>query len=143
LAGVLCSPLLAGEPEPGSCDGAVGVWEYKEPVRGRAIIAKLGDKYTIVYFLLAGPQEGPPTGQPTEAQKAAALDALSAGASEFSCQGSGGKLQWKGHTLYTAKPEDAGPTWTLDMELDGDTARWWFLGPDGSRGPMGEARRVR
>ena len=141
----ICPSLFAGPPTPGSCDALLGVWEYKEPARGRAIITKLGDKYTMVYFQLTGRQmgpAGPATGAPTEAEKAAAYDALSGGASEYGCEGSGGKLRWKGRTLYSAKPE-TGPAWTLDMELAGDDARWWFLGSDGTRGPMGEARRVK
>lgn len=143
LALLACPPLLAAPPTAGSCAGMLGVWEYKEPTQGRAIITKLGDKYTIVFFQLNGRQMGPVTGASTEAQKAAALDALSAGASEYTCEGSGGKLRLKGRTIYSAKPDPAGPAWTLDMELTGDDARWWFLGSDGARAPMAEARRVK
>lgn len=145
LAVFVCpAPSAAAEPTPGSCDDAVGVWDYKEPVQGRSIIAKVGERYTFVYFALTERQAGPTTGERTQAQKAAALDGLAAGAAEYRCEGSGGRLRWEGRSLYAAHPDPGGdPTWTLEMELDGDDARWWFLGPQGERGQMLAARRVR
>jgi hypothetical protein len=142
LAGLLCPVAAGAEAATGNCDAVLGVWEYKAPRRGRAIIAKLGNKYTFVFFQTTG-EEPPATTPSTDAEQAAVYETPYGGASEYTCEGTGGKLHWKGRTLYSAKPAEVGETWVLDMELDGDVARWWFLDEKGKRGPMGEARHLR
>jgi len=144
LAFLACPLVQASEPAPGSCEGMVGVWDYAEPSgQGRSVLTRLGDNYTFAYFLTTSTQKGPAANPSTEAAKAAAYDALGAGAWEFTCEGSGGKLRWKGRILYSAKPADVGTTPMLDMEVNGDSARWWFIGADGKRGTMGAAKRAR
>jgi hypothetical protein len=142
LAFGLCVSAFAPQATAGNCDGMVGVWEYKEPARGRVIVAKAAEKYTFVYFRLQEPREGSPDAAQTDAWKVAAYDELSGGAAEYSCAGSGSTLELTGRTLYSAKPADPGPTWRGELQVEGNDARWWFLKSDGSRGPVNEASRV-
>jgi hypothetical protein len=120
----------------GGCDTLVGAWEYVEPSSpGRAIIARTGAKYLLVY--VAAPQQ-PTASTPT------ASSIENAGAVEFSCEGNGGKYRWT-RMLWTYElvPAADGGMDTLDMEVQGDNARWWFLDAEGKRGPMGAAKRMK
>jgi hypothetical protein len=142
LASLACPAVQAGTTT-GTCEATVGAWEYVAPTRGRSIVSHLGDKYTFVWFLMHGTPAASTSDPTTEAQKAAVYDNIGAGAAEFTCEGTGGKLRWKIRNLYNANPSAVGGTWTLDMELEGETARWWPVGSDGARGPMGTATRVK
>ena len=125
-----------------SCEATVGVWDYDAPNRGRSIVSRLGDRFTFVWFLTRGPLA--PASDPTTAsEKAALYDQLGAGAAEFTCEEAGGRLRWKVTNLYGAAPSSVGASWSLDMELEDATARWWPLDADGRRGTMGSATRAR
>ena len=141
VASLACPAVQAGTTS-GTCESTVGVWEYVAPTRGRSIVSRLGDRYTFVWFLTRGPASS--TADPTsEGEKAAAFDNLAGGAAEFTCEGAGGKLRWRIRNLYSASPSAVGGAWALDMELEGDTARWWPLDADGKRGPMASATRAK
>ena len=134
--------VSANEAEPGSCEAVVGAWEYAEPSgKGRSVITAVGDKYTFAYIVNTGSDssEGPATAE----EKAARFDAFQAGANEYTCEERDGKLWWEMKTLYHSDPSQVGSTLKLEMEVDGDDVRWWFLNADGERGPMGAAKRVR
>ncbi len=103
-------------------------------------MVRLGDRHAIVFVQPARAQEG--RAPSIDAEKAAAYDGLAAGAWEFTCEGSGGKLRWTGKVLYSANPADVGTSPTIDMEMTGDNARWWFIDAEGKRGGDMEAARI-
>ena len=130
--------------QPAGCDSLVGVWEYVQPSRpGRGVIAKLGDKYT--FAAVQTPQNTAVAGRgaSTDAEKAAAYSASAAGVWEYSCEGSNGKYRWKMRALYSLRPEEVGSERTLEMEVQGDAAKWWFLDADGKRGNPGAAKHLK
>lgn len=119
------------------CDSLVGVWDYVEPSPpGRAILARLGTKYTFVYFQTAKPAAVPQSGPP-------AAGNFFAGVYEYTCEGTNGKYQWKMRALHSLEREDVGREQTLDMEAQGDTLKWWFIGADGKRTSPGAAKRAK
>lgn len=130
--------------QPVGCGSLIGVWEYVEPSpAGRAVIAKLGNKYT--FAAVQTPQNAAVARRApsTDAEKAAAYSASVAGAWEYSCEGSNGKYRWKMRALYSLRPEEVGSERTLEMEVQGDTAKWWFLEADGKRGNPGAAKHLK
>lgn len=141
LAVAVCPAVSASEAEPAGCDAVVGAWEYEPSGTGRAVTTAVGDKYTFAYILNTGgdSDEGPATAE----QKAARCDAFEAGATEYTCEARDGKLWAEMKTLYHSDPSQVGSTLKLEMEVDGDEMRWWFLNADGERGAMGAAKRVR
>jgi len=145
LAALLCpSGAQAAESKAGGCDDLLGVWEYLDPnPPGRAVIAKQGTKYVGVFISTRKEPQAPRTEPTSDAEKAAAYSITSAAAWEYSCDGSGGKFRTKNRTLYSLRPHEVGSEWTIELEMQGDNAKWWFLGPDGSRGPMIAGRRLR
>ena len=117
------------------CDTFAGVWDYTEPSPpGRAVIAKLGNKYTLAFFQTVKPAASAPSGS---------VATFTAGVSEYTCEGSEGKYRWKMRTLHSVRPEDVGVETALEMELQGESAKWWFIGADGKRGNPGAAKRVK
>ena len=145
LAALTCpGGTQAADSKSSSCDDLVGVWEYLEPTPpGRAVIAKLGTKYVGAFI---STRKGPVSVHSeltTDAEKAAAYSATSAAAWEYTCEGSGGRLRMKNHTLFSLKPNEVGSEATVELELQGDSAKWWFLGPDGKRGTINAGRRLR
>ena len=46
------------------------------------------------------------------------------------------------HRLFSTNPNRVGQEFTYEYEFEGDLQKYWILQPDGSRGPMGMARRV-
>ena len=143
--GCASSPILwAADTAGAGCDSLTGVWEYVAPSPpGRAVIAKLGKSYTFA-FIQTPRSSGVASAAPaTESEKAAAYSAAGAAASEYSCEGSNGKYRWQIRVLYSLRPEEVGSTSTLEMEVTGDTATWWFLDSAGKRGAPGSARHVK
>jgi hypothetical protein len=128
--------VQAVEAQPSGCDSLVGIWDYVDPSpAGRAIIARLGNKYTLVYFQTARPAAVP-------AGSAVGRNFFG-GVHEYTCEGSSGKYRLKMRALHSHRPEDVGPEVVLDMEVQGDRSKWWFIEPDGKRINPGAASRVK
>lgn len=137
LGSVWMSAVPPVEAQQLGCDSLVGVWDYAEPSPpGRGILARLGNKYTLVYFQTAKAAAAQQSGS-------TAGSSFFGGVYEYTCQGSNGKYQWKMRALHSQTPEDVGREQTLDMEVQGDIAKWWFIGADGKRGNPGAAKRAK
>jgi hypothetical protein len=121
LAVAVCPAVSASEAEPAGCDAVVGAWEYEPSGTGRAVTTAVGDKITFAYVLKTG----------------------EAGAGEYTCEERDGKLRAEFTFLYHSDPSQVGSKPTLEIEVDGDEMRWWFLNADEEPGPVGAAKRVR
>jgi hypothetical protein len=144
--GVWSISAQAEEKKNVDCDSLVGVWEYVAPSRpGRAILSRQGTKYTGVAIQTWRDAKAAPANAPsTDTEKALAYTTGSAVAYEYKCEGSGGKFRWTARNLFAIRPNEAGLEWAVDMESDGETAKWWSIGPDGKRSSQsGAARRLR
>lgn len=108
-------------PAPSPCEAALGTWDYVPPSKpGRAVVTKLADgRHHVVWIL-------------SEA------GTTLAGAWEGTCEGS--RRSWR--ILFPSDPGLVGQKVTEEFEVSGDAMRFWLLGPDGKRGPMGGARRL-
>ena len=134
--------LWAAETPRSTCDSLTGVWDYVEPSpAGRAVIAKLGTKYTIAFIQAPSPAGAPEPA--TDAEKAARYSASGAGAFDYSCDGSNGKFRMQMRVLHSLRPQEVGSSLTCELELQGDTATWWFLDAAGKRGAPGSAKRLK
>ena len=124
LAVALSSSPSGAAPPPRSCDAAVGAWEYVAPSSpGRAIISKLANGHYLLVWINA-PRDGSPT---------------AAGAWEATCEK--GRRHWR--VLFSANSAGVGSELDEEFEIEGDSARFWILGPDGKRGQEGQARRLK
>jgi hypothetical protein len=138
----LASPALAADATAESCWGTAGVWEYVAPSwPGRAILARQGNKCVGVWF--ARDPKAAATDPTTDAEKAVAYSASGGGAWEFTCERQGRLLRCKNRTLFSKLPSEVGSEATLEVEMDGDNLKWWFLDREGKRGSEGAARRLR
>jgi hypothetical protein len=108
-------------PAPSPCEAALGTWDYVAPSKpGRAVVTKLADgRHHLVWIV-------------------SERGGTAAGAWEGICEGS--RRTWR--VLFPSDPGIAGLKVVEEFELDGDGIRFWLLGPDGKRGPMGGARRL-
>ena len=124
LAVALSSSPSDAAPPPSSCDAAAGVWEYVAPSSpGRAIISKLANGHYLLVWINA-PRDGSPT---------------AAGSWEATCEK--GRRHWR--VLFSANSAGVGSELDEEFEIEGDSARFWILGPDGKRGQEGRARRLK
>jgi hypothetical protein len=138
----LASPTLAAEATADNCWGPTGAWEYVVPSwPGRAIIARQGNKCVGVWF--ARDPKVSATDPTSDAEKAVAYSASTGGAWEFTCERQRSLLRCKNRTLFSKVPSEVGSEATLDVEMDGDNLKWWFLDREGNRGNQGAARRLR
>jgi hypothetical protein len=77
--------------------------------------------------------------EPTESEKAGAFTSAFA---------DGGTYKFVGpsrvtvHRLFSTNPGLVGKEFTYEYEFEGDLCKYWILQSDGTRGPMGTARRV-
>jgi hypothetical protein len=134
------SALPAAPPTSNSCDKYLGVWEYVDPSPpGRAIISSYGDKYSVVWVTTDQDRKLPAGAATTEAHKAQAYSTASAGAAELTC----GPKRDRFRILYHLNPSEVGTEFETEAELTPDGLKWWFLRPDGTRGNMGAARRLK
>ncbi|MEA5441594.1 hypothetical protein [Cyanobium gracile] len=108
-------------PAPSACEAALGTWDYVAPSKpGRAVVTKLADgRHHLVWI-------------------ASEAGATAAGAWEATCEGS--RRTWR--ILFPSDPGTVGLKVLEEFEVSGDAIRFWLLGPDGKRGPMGGARRL-
>ena len=67
-----------------------------------------------------------------------------AGAFEYTCEASAGKLRLKARWLFSSySPELVGSEFTVEVEQNGNEAKWWAIGPNGERGAMGAGRLLK
>jgi hypothetical protein len=77
--------------------------------------------------------------EPSETEKAAAY---------VSAYADGGTYKFVGpsritiHRLFSTNPALVGQEFTFEYEFEGDLCKYWILQSDGTRGPMGKARRI-
>jgi hypothetical protein len=114
------TPSWAAPASP-PCEAALGTWDYVAPSKpGRAVVTKLADgRHHLVWIV---------------SERGATV----AGAWEATCEGS--RRTWR--VLFPSDPGIAGLKVVEEFEVSGDEIRFWILGPDGKRGPMGGARRL-
>lgn len=137
--------VQAAELKPSACDVMVGVWEYLPPsAPGHAVIGKVQSKYVGVFYNHLPASEAPRTEPSTDVQKAILYSGGGAGAWEYTCEPSAGTLRLKFRWLFSSyDPKVVGSEATLEVELDGYAAKWWFIGPNGERGAMGAGRLLK
>jgi len=139
------SGVQAAEGKQSACDAMVGVWEYLPPsAPGHAVIGKARSKYIGVFYNTVPASDAPRTAPSTDAEKAILYSRGGAGAWEYTCEASAGKLRLKLRWLFSSyAPERVGSETTIEVEPDGDTAKWWFIEPSGARGAVGAGRRLK
>ncbi len=137
--------VQAAQPKPSACDAMVGVWEYLPPsAPGHAVIGKVESKYVGVFYNTVPASDAPRTAPSTAAEKAILYSHGGAGAWEYTCEASAGKLRLKVRWLFSSySPELVGSEATIEVEPDGNTAKWWSIGPNGERGAMGAGRLLK
>lgn len=137
--------VQAAEPKPSACDAFVGVWEYLPPsAPGHAVIGKVESKYVGVFYNTVPASDAPKIAPSTDAGKAILYSRGGAGAFEYTCEASAGKLRLKARWLFSSySPELVGSEATLEVEPDGNAAKWWPIGPNGERGAMGAGRLLK
>jgi hypothetical protein len=124
VALAVCAGSSWAAPAKSACDATLGSWEYVAPSNpGRATISKLADGHHFLVWIQT-PREG---------------GATIAGAWEATCEGS--RRHWR--VLFATDPAAVGSEIIEEFELNGDTTRFWLLGPDGKRGQAGGARRLK
>ena len=135
----------AAEPKPSACDAMVGVWEYLPPsAPGHAVIGKVESKYVGVFYNTVPASDAPRIAPSTDAEKAILYSRGGAGAWEYTCEASAGKLRLKVRWLFSSySPELVGSEATVEVEPDGNAAKWWSIGPNGERGAMGAGRLLK
>jgi len=115
----------------------VGTYEYVlEDLEGMCI-------YTETHAIWLWSKKGrkPFQGeQPTDTEKAAAFDSSFASVSTYKFVG---PSRITVHRLFSTNPNQIGKEFTFEYEFEGELQKFWVLQPDGSRGPMGAARRLR
>ena len=114
----------------------VGTYEYVlEDMEGMCIYTE-----THVIWLLSKKGRKPFQGeQPTDTEKAAAFDSSFADVSTYKFVG---PSRITCHKLFSTNPNLVGKELTWEYEFEGELCKYWVLQPDGSRGPMGKARRI-
>jgi len=119
---LLASPLglQAGDTKLGTCESAVGPWEFIVQPGGRGLMTKEGAKYHVMWVARVANA----TAGTTEAEGTAA---------ECTCQAAAQKLVWKCRVSFSLRPSEIGTEQTYEWGVDGDTLKSWYVGPDGKR----------
>jgi hypothetical protein len=113
-------PLYAADAKLGTCESATGTWEFANQAGGRALVARDGPRYEVIWITKAA-----------NASTGAAEALGSAG--HCTCAAATGKLVWKCHITFSLQPNQAGTDPTFEWAVDGETLRSFFIGPDGKR----------
>ena len=114
----------------------VGVWEYElEDQEGISICT---DTH-IMWILSQKDRKSFQGDHPTESEKAEAFSSAFADCSTYEHVG---PSRITVHRLYSTRPNLPGTEFTFEYEIEGDLEKYWIIQPDGTRGPMGKARRV-
>ncbi len=127
---LLGTPLALGASDVplGSCETSAGAWEFTSREGGRAVIARQGEKYHVMWITTFVDANGK-----TEPEGIAA---------ECSCRDAPKKLVWKCRVAFSLQSSLIGADQTYEWTVDGGTLNSWYVAPDGTRSatPM---RRVR
>ncbi len=126
VVAALASPLglQARDVKLGTCETSVGAWEFKEG--GRALIAKEGDEYRVLWITTFVNTNGA-----TEPEGVAG---------DCTCQDASKKLVWKCRVAYSFESSQIGTEQTFEWIVDGDTLNSWYIAPDGKRSATGLRR---
>ncbi len=146
LAAVACAAgVQAAQTKPNACDAMVGVWEYLPPsAPGHAVIGKVQSKYVGVFYNHLPASKTPRTEPSTDTEKAILYSRGGAGAWEYTCEASAGKLRLKYRWLFSSySPQSVGSEFTVELEQDGNEAKWWLIEANGARGAMGAGRLLK
>lgn len=115
----------------------VGVWEYElENQEGMCVYT---DAH-VIWILSKKDRESFQGDQPTESEKA---EAFSSAFSDCSTYEHVGPSRITVHRLFSTWPNLPGTEFTFEYEFEGDLMKYWIIQPDGTRGTMGKARRVK
>lgn len=122
---------------PQESPSVIGTYEYVlEDLEGMCITTE-----SYVIWVLSNKNRKPFQGeQPTDAEKAAAFDGSFAEVGTYKFVG---PSRITIHRLFSTNPNLVGKELTFEYEFEGELQKYWILKPDGSRGPMGMARRLR
>ncbi len=127
---LLATPLglQAGDVRLGRCETSVGAWDFASKEGGRAVIAKQGEKYHVMWITTFVNTDGR-----TEPEGIAA---------ECTCQDAPMKLVWKCRVAFSLQSSQIGTDQTYEWAVDGDTLSSWYVAPDGKRSatPIRRAR---
>lgn len=122
VALVLALPLglESADAKLGTCETSVGAWEFASQAGGRAVVAKEGSKYQVLWITkLVNLDTGA-----TEAE---------GGAAECTCDKAPGVLVWKCHIAFSLRPNQIGADERYEWAVDGANLRSFLVGPDGKR----------
>ena len=115
----------------------VGTWKYElEDREGMAI-------WTDTHFIWLLSNKGRKSfqgDQPSESEKAEAFNNASADGGTYKHIG---PSRITVHRLFSTVPNMPGTDFTFEYELEGDLIKYWEIQPDGTKGTMGKARRVK
>jgi len=78
--------------------------------------------------------------EPTESEKAVAFTSLTADGGTYTFSG---PSRITVHRFFSSVPNLVGTEFTFEYEFDGDLIKYWIIQSDGSRGPMGKARKIK
>jgi hypothetical protein len=117
----LASPpgLQAADARLGTCATSVGAWEFTSKEGGRAVIARDGDAYHVMWVTTFVDTAGA-----TQPEGIAA---------ECACQDAPGKLVWKCRVAFSFDASTIGAEQTFEWAVDGGTLNSWYVAPDGKR----------
>ena len=127
---LLATPLglRASDVQLGSCETSVGAWEFTSKDGGRAVIARQGDKYHVMWITTFVDTDGR-----TQPEGIAA---------ECTCQDAPKKLVWKCRVAFSLQPSQIGADQTYEWAVDGETLNSWYVAADWQRSatPIRRAR---
>ena len=111
--------LQAGDVPLGSCETSVGAWDFTSKEGGRAVIARQGERYHVMWITTFVDPGGK-----TQPEGIAA---------ECTCRNAPEKLVWKCHVALSLDPSLIGADQTYEWAVDGGTLSSWYVAPDGKR----------
>ena len=119
---LLASPL-ASQPEApkvGTCETAVGAWEFATKTGGRILISREGTNYDVLWVAKF---TNPDTGD-VEPEGMAA---------KCTCAKSEAKLLWKCRVVFSLQYLRIGSHQKFEWGAEGNTLKSWYLAPNGTR----------
>jgi hypothetical protein len=118
---LLASPLgvHAADVRLGTCEASVGAWEFASKEGGRAVIARGGDRYHVMWVTTFVDSQGV-----TQPEGIAA---------ECTCRDAPTRLAWKCRVAFSFDSSLVGAEQTYEWAVDGGTLNSWYVAPDGTR----------
>jgi hypothetical protein len=120
--------VQASDVQLGSCETSAGAWEFTSKEGGRAVIARQGDKYQVMWI--------------TSFVDTAGRTQPEGIAAECSCRDAPKKLVWRCRVAFSLETSLTGTDQTYEWAVDGGTLNSWYVAPDGKRSatPIRRAR---